>query len=238
MQIKIDTSAIVHLEAALELMANKSIRYATKRALDATAWDARKNAQELISTDFINRNKWTAGSIRVTASRIGPIASMESAFGSTQEYMRTQEKGGIKKPSSGSKLPIPTSRAAGQGRGKKPRTKLVKRANKMAAIKLKQRAVMGLPVKQQWGAVVQFARRHGHRFAYLPRTGGRFGIHELRGNKVDLLWDLSQPSARIPKHRWMRPSADKTRRSNVTLEAYRKALSFQIHREIKGRYRL
>lgn len=238
MKFEADTSDIVHLEAALEIMAKRSFPYATKRALDATAWDARKNAQELIAADFINRNKWTGGSVRVTPARIGPLSSMQSAFGSTQEYMRTQEKGGIKKPSSGSKLPIPTSRAAGQGRGKKPRTKLVKRANKMAAIKLKQRSVMGLPVKQQWGSVLQFARRHGHRFAYLPRTGDRFGIHEIKGNKVDLIWDLSQPSARIPRHRWMRPSADKTRRSSVTMDAYRKALRFQIDREVKRRYRL
>ena len=249
--IRIDTKKIEHLESALILMNKKALPYATKHALDATAWDARANAQNLISEEFVTRNRWTRGSIRVEKARVEPIQRQQSAFGTKAPYMRTQEKGGTKTPSRGEHVPIPTSKAAGQARTQRPRTKMVQRPRRMSAIKLRRRyrgpAKVG---KQPIVAEINAARAAGDKFVYLEFDTGTKGIFEMRGgaprdrrgwspgSRIDMVVDLSRHSVRIPKHRWMRPSADKTRRSNVTLDAYSKALSFQIHRTIKRKYGL
>ena len=247
--IKIDTKDIERLENALHLMNAKSIPYAVKYALDATAWDARANAQEGIDQGFVTRNKWTKGSIRVQKAKIEPIQRQQSAFGSLAPYMWTQEKGGIKRPVQGSQLPIPTSKAAGQARTKAPRTRMVMRRKRMSAIKISRRYRGPGGRAQSTVAEINAARAAGDKFVYLEFDSGTKGIFEVvggsatvrgfsPGSRIDMVADLSRQSVRIPRHRWMRPAADKTRRSSVTMDAYRKSLRFQVHRSIKTKYRL
>lgn len=247
--LKVDTTDIEHLEDALTILNKKALPYAVKRALDATAWKAREHAQEIIGDEFVERNRWTRGSIRVEKARIEPIDRQHSAFGSVRDYMRVQEKGGVKKPQSGRRLPIPTSTAAGQAPTQKPRTRQVQQRKRMSAIRFRSRF-------KRWGgkaqaaiAAVNQATKKGDRFLYLELPSGTKGVFEVvggspsgrgwaQGSRLEMVADLSRASVRIPKHRWMRPAADKTRRGPTTIKAYRKALWYQIERKIKHKYGL
>jgi len=247
MTFEIDTTDIQHLENALHLLTDRAVPYAVKKTLDGIAWTARKEAQGLIKNDFVNRNKWTQGSIRVNPSTLGRVDDMQSSFGSTQEYMRTQEKGGLKRPLSGNKVSIPTTRAAGQGRGKRPRTRNVLTRNKMKAIGLRKPAYRSSNTKQEVMVRINQAIQDGSRRAYLEFSNGTKGIFAIvggnltnrgwaEGARLEMLHDMSRASVRIPRHRWMRPSADAARRDASVMREYRRALSFQIQREIKARY--
>jgi len=247
MTFEIDTTDIQHLENALHILNDRAVPYAVKKTLDGIAWKARKEAQGLIKNDFVNRNQWTVGSIRVKPSTIGRVDDMQSAFGSTQGYMRTQEKGGVKRPLSGNKVSIPTTRAAGQGRAKRPRTRNVLTRNKMKVVWLRKPAYRSKNNKQEIIVRMRQALKDGSDKAYLKFNNGTEGIFEVDGvlttsrgwvpgGTLDMIQDLSRSVVKIPKHRWMRPSADAARRDASVMREYRRALSFQIQREIKARY--
>jgi hypothetical protein len=82
----------------------------------------RKNAIEILKSDFILRNNFTTSQVQFThmeKKRFISLSAIESKVGITEkaEYMARQETGGPHKAEGGSGLPIPTNLARGGNKG-------------------------------------------------------------------------------------------------------------------------
>jgi hypothetical protein len=82
----------------------------------------RKNAIEILKSDFILRNNFTTSQVQFTQmekKRLISLSAIESKVGITEkaEYMARQETGGPHKAEGGGALTIPTNRARGGNKG-------------------------------------------------------------------------------------------------------------------------
>jgi hypothetical protein len=222
----------------LDRIAHRSIPFATKQALNDTAWKARFFAQRTIRTKMVERNKWTAGSIRVDPARTLRISQQESAVGSTEVYMETQEFGDTEHAKRKHGVAIPTGYSAGQ-MGQRPRTRVPRRANRLANIRLSKVRKGGMSRKARIVATIRQAVRTGERYVFLDLgDSGRKGIFKVVGGrkksrgrstaKLRMVQDLSQRSVRIPKTPWLNPSV--LLASLQMDDFYRRALLFQLRR--------
>lgn len=202
MHVSIDISEAKQLARDLARYAQHALPYATRKALSAAAHEGRKEWTARLSTRLVLRNSFTARSLRVANARGTKIASMEAVLGSTAPYMGLQEFGGTVS-GKGRSAPIPTSVAAGQSKGSRPRTKLVRRPNRMGSIELsKVRARKSMSRKQRNAIAMRVASR-GNKVALLELDGGRRGLFRVtgRGRRLTeprMLWDLSHRSTKVP----------------------------------------
>lgn len=94
----------------LAKMRKKDLPNAVKATLNDTAFGVRQKIQKDLPSNFTIRNRFTERSIRVNKVVGNNIKTMFSEVGSVQEYMKTQEDGGVVR-SRTSTLPIPTREA-------------------------------------------------------------------------------------------------------------------------------
>lgn len=241
MTIKMDKKPLKELEKDLKIFARRSLPYAARDAINKTGWEARKKAQNKISAEFTERNRWTRGSVLVAPTRTLRIDQMSVEVGSVEDYMETQEMGGTKRSRTGQSVAVPTGYAAGQ-EGSEPRTRLPRRPNRVRNIQLTRYRIRGGSPKQRLLAAVNMAVRERKRFLYLERSkhgvkngmyrvvGGRYrGSGWPRGAKLKMVASLDKASVRIPKSPWLRPSADSAMRSLP--HHYARALIFQFRRQ-------
>ena len=134
MGFKIDVSDILRLEIELGKLRVKALPFATKSAINGIAFAAQKIAREGVKSTLINRNRFTANSIRVNPTKSLDISTQQSSVGSTADYMEIQEFGGTKSKKGKKGTPIPTSYSAGQAQEAVPRRRLPTRANKLGNI--------------------------------------------------------------------------------------------------------
>ena len=104
--VKVNIRDIERAVDKLEAVAEQSLPHATRNTLNSAAFDARKKWQDEIRGAFVLRNQWTERSIRVNKARGTNVRTMESAVGSVQPYMETQEKGGKTNSEGISRAPI------------------------------------------------------------------------------------------------------------------------------------
>ena len=181
-------------EKSLLVMRRKAWPHATRDAVNETAFLGRKVWAKDVKDSFVNRNPFTARSLRVEKARGTVIVEQHAVLGSVADYMDEQEAGETKK-GRGKGLAIPTPAAAGQqGR---VRTRVIQRRFALRAIQLHQ-AVSGSRARKNAAALSQ-AVRSGRRVAFLDH-GDRRGIVRVMGSKkkprVRVLYDLSHPSVR------------------------------------------
>jgi hypothetical protein len=216
-------------ESDLKQFAAKALPFATKSTLNKTAFESRRNWQRNIKDDMVNRNRFTQQSIRVEQARGLNMSTQAATVGSLAPYMATQEFGGTSKGGRGDKA-IATSYSAGQGEGTRPRTRLPRKPNKMANIRL-QRARGAKGRKARNVVAVKQAAESGNRYAYLD-LGRRKGIFRVMGSKknlrVRMVWDLTKRSVRVPRTPTLGPAV-RTVAPRVP-EFYREALQFQLKR--------
>jgi hypothetical protein len=225
----VNDEELKQLEADLKTFAAKALPFATKATLNKTAFEARRLWQENIKDDLINRNKFTMNAVRVEQTKSLRIRDQASVVGSTAPYMGKTESGGIETGGSGAKA-IATSYSAGQGEGSRPRTRLPRKPNKMATIRLKR--VKGAQGRKQRNLLaVKQAAESGNRYAFLD-LGKRKGIFRVMGSKrklrVRMVWSMSKRSVRVPATPTLWPAVKAT--IPRVPELYREALEFQLKR--------
>ncbi len=227
MQVRADFKEIKKLENFLDKFNRTGIKYATRNTLNTLAFDVRKQAQEFIQGNFINRNKWTVNSVQVNMAKGFNIDNMQSEVGSTQGYMEMQEAGGRAKPKTGKSLPIPTQAA----RIANQRNRLVSRANKLNNIILRDKRKLSFIANKRQRAIgiIENAKRNNYKHFYLD-LGNVKGIFTLKNDKLRMIYSLQYLFRKIPATHWLSKSSDKV--ANNALDIYNVQLKKQIDRII------
>ena len=108
--------------------AEKKCIQACINTVNIQAAETRKNAIQNIQGNFILRNQWTTSGRNLNYKQcpkgITDITQIQSEIGSTLDYMERQEKGGTRKPKTGSQLAIPSTMARGGTNTKRVRPNL------------------------------------------------------------------------------------------------------------------
>lgn len=223
---KINNKQIKEFEAELKAFAHRAYPFATKNTVNKAAFVTQKVARLEISQKMVERNKFTRQSIRVNPAKGLKVSQQEAVVGSTLAYMEDQEFGAtIRKKS------IPTGYSAGQ-QGQRPRTRLPRKPNKMANIRLKH----GLRSKAKTRrgrntAIIKQAVKSGSKYVYLD-LGRREGIFKVVGGKrnpkIKMVHSTSMDSVTIPRNPWLRPTTLII--AKRIPKFYRDALIFQLKR--------
>lgn len=198
------------LQRAVNVLGNfarRGIPHATRNGLNASAFEGRKAWTKEVEKAFTLRNTFTTRSLRVQKARGIDMRKMHSVLGSTADYMAEQETGGTERKSGKHGVPIPTPTSSGEGRAAK-RLRPVRRPNWLPKISLANRGSQTGMHRQQRNAVaIRKARKAGRKYVLLELEK-RVGIFRLSGGKrrpkVDMVWDLSQPTVKTKPARTLR----------------------------------
>jgi hypothetical protein len=250
MSFSVDTRELERMEKDIKIFAKRALPFATKQALNDTAWNARAEMQHEIGRKMTERNKWTRNSVRVVQARTLDIRKQSSEFGSIEEYMIKQEFGGFDRTKGKHGVAIPTGYSAGQ-EGSRPRTRLPRKPNKVQNIRL-TRARTRLPRKPNKVQNIRLTRARVRasnrkmlnmllvkeaaekklRYVFMD-LGRRKGFFRILGTKkkpkVKMVADVSHKLVRIKPTPTMEPAAMKARRRMP--EHYREAMIFQLRRQ-------
>lgn len=234
----IDNKSIKRLEADLKAFAHKALPFATKSTLNMAAFDARKESRAIIADKMVERNKFTRQSIRVDQAKTLNMRRQMSVVGSIADYMADQEFGGTRASKGKHGVAIATSHSAGQ-REQQPRTRLPRKPNKLANIRLKHGKRTAANKRQRTLFAIQDAVTTGNRtiFLDLGRTKGIFRVVGGRKNfkrggpkgaKLRMLHDMSDKTVRIPRNPWLAPATKRTEKKIPSF--YRESITFQLKR--------
>lgn len=206
--ITVDTSAMRKYTRALKAVSSRGVDYAMRNTLNDVAYKGMRIGRKEVQERFTIRTPWTIRSIGFR--RAITLVKPESAVGSTEEYMRTQEEGGARRPTSGAKnVPVPTGYAYNE-EGTTDHKKLPLRSRRMRNIQLTKNGGSSRRARNQ--AAIAAAISSANKFAYMD-TPKMKGIFHVKGGKktrrLKLVHDLRHKSVNIPKREWLRPTADK-----------------------------
>lgn len=190
------------------------INRAAEKALTSTAWKCRQIAQNRIGRQFIERNRWTRGSVGVERARPGPLHTMESRCGSWEDYMRRQEEGHVRRSGSEYGTPVAGSAAAGQP-GAPVRTRTQRPRFRMTNLTVRHK---GARNRAAVIGAVNAAVKDGSRIVFIDDKDSVAGIYYVRGGKatksgwpgkarLELLHLLSERSVRVVASPWLLPSS-------------------------------
>jgi hypothetical protein len=228
---EVDNSEVEQYASDLKRFAARAYPFATKATINTAAFETRKRYQQRMREDLVLRNKWSERSVRVEQARTLVVARQEAIVGSVAGYMATQEFGGTVRAERGARKPIATSYAAGQGTDTKPRTRLPRRPNRLANIKLHRRRRAATNRIAANVVAVKEAVASGERYVFLD-LGRRRGVFRIIGGKrrpkIRMVWDMSRKTVRVPRTPLLRPATMETRREIPRF--YRDALLFQLRR--------
>jgi len=238
--IKANTLETDELEKELLVYKRKAFPFAVRNTLNRVAADAASKSKDHIGKHMIERNRWTRGSVRHTNAQGISVGRMRSETGSTQDYMKTQEQGGTKVATGKHGAAIPTSYAAGQESGV-PRTRMVRRPNRLNALTLHRLRYTGASEKQSLIVQVSNAVATNRRVIYLSEEHGmkRKGLYRVVGGrkrghgwptgaKLKMMYDLSKKSIHIPREPWL---SESSRDANKNMPLYyRESLIQQLKR--------
>jgi len=227
---KIDTREIKKMGSDLKTFGRWAYPFASKNTVNRSAFEAQRNAREIVSSNMTLRNKHTLRTIQVEQTHTLNVSRQEAIVGSTADYMEDQEFGGRKVKTGKEGVSITTSYAAGQGLNAQPRTRAASKPNKMANIQLRKRRTKGNQ-KQRNLVVIKQAAESGSKYVFLE-LGRRQGIFKVIGGKrrprIKMVHDLSHKSVDIPKNPWLAPAVKRTE-ARIP-EFYAKSLEFQLKR--------
>ena len=186
--------------------------------LTRTADTTRIVAQNVIGKKFINRNRWTKGSVQY--ERATP-AGLAAAVGSTAAYMELQELGGTIRKRGKYGVPIPTPAASGER--DTPRLKAVRARNRLSRINLRGKGRNGL------GGALKLARDGGGEI-FLDDGIYRVGKLGKRKGKLKLvkLHDITRPSITIKPTPWLQWSADQATRNGAMQKTFNRLMEAQL----------
>ena len=240
--IKADLEQIKKLEHDLGQFAHKALPHATRNTLNKAAFQARGLSQERIEKNFVNRNQHAQRSVRVDQARGTNLRRMVATVGSTADYMEKQEFGGMKKKTGKHGVTIPTSHSAGLDDDAKPRTKLVRKPNRLARIALKKGNSFNqfTNTRQRVLVAARVAANTGDRYVFLD-MGRKKGIFKVLGGrrgkvnrgwpsgaKIKMVHDLSETVVKNKPSPWLKPAVDDVQA--VVPSIHIRSLEFQLKR--------
>lgn len=201
--ITVDMTQAKKLEKILGQVRDKSVPYAQRNALNDTAFEARKQSVAGVRSDFVNRNTWTARSIRVDRARTPRDSAV---LGSTEEYMAKQEFGGK------GKAYVPSPNASGESSHARVRRRPVRQTNWINRIKVAKQRYGGEANQAQANIVaLSEAKSHGIRHVIMHKGRGRLGLYQVMGTKRKprsrLLYSLRSGAVTIKPKPWLIPTA-------------------------------
>jgi hypothetical protein len=239
---QINTSELLDMERRVDRIGRSAVPIAVRYTLSAVAAEARSWAAYGVAREFINRNQYTARSIRYDrAERAASISAMRSEVGSTEEYMGKQEEGAVVRKRGKHGVSIPTPYASGESAI--PRRRMVRQANRRG-----NRSVRRFDVPKQYGGshqgFVVMARKaleSGAPFVVSDywsdrpavfRVVARGRIPKGRGLPSGRLFrsvhTMRHAAVTVPQHKWLRPAADLAAKNLPNL--WEKSLQFQLDR--------
>ena len=216
----------------LTKLRRRGIPFAVKGTLNTAAFTARPMWQREIKDQMITRNTWTTRRIGIDKARGRGVDAMKSTIGHTEEYMRQQEEGDVVAKSGKHGKPIPTTVASGEGRSSGPRRRLVRRPNRMGSIVLTDRR--GTSRRQRNAIAISMAMRAGRRYVFLELSRARQGIFRIMGGRrrprIEMIWDLSRASIRIPKNPTLEPTMKAMERKlpRIAVDEIQKQIRFSF----------
>jgi len=180
----------------------------------------RKNAIEILKSDYTLRNNFTVSQIQFTQMPEGAknLSVIESRIGVTEraDYMALQESGGLRKPKSGKQIAIPTNTARGGNKGSP-----VLKKNYLSALKKKTVFVdyhdttnkHGTP----GGALVAAAYMANKNDKYLRYNKGLYKINNFLKDKggqnvsfkLEQIYFFANQYDFNPQYMWLRPAKAK-----------------------------
>lgn len=170
----LDEKDVKNMVDRLNQVSRSGLPIVARNTVNDLAFNAREAMQDEIRNNFTNRNKWTAGSVKVKKATQYHIEDVESRVGSTEDYMRIQHYGGHVKANKSNKPIAMLSARVGKSSQKTP-----KKQYRMSNLKL------------------------GGKLFYTKNTGKAGIFLKLRNRKIQKLWDLSNPEVNIKKTSWM-----------------------------------
>lgn len=250
--ITIDPEEIKQFESDLKTFAARAYPFATKKTNSDAAFETMRRTKTIIKEKMKNRTGKTGGGFTVrsiqvdlTGNRTLRVSAQEAVVGSVADYMERQEFGGSVAKKGKHGVPLATTVASGEGRGARPRRKLPRSANKLAKIRLVKRLRRFKSRKQEIFVKTLLAARSGNKFVFLD-TRDKKAIYKITGRgrldkngritgvKMDMVYDLSHKSVRIPRTQTLLPATRETIKRLP--EIYRDALIDQLkfHKLFKG----
>ena len=230
--IKINDEEIKQFESDLKTFASRAYPFATKATINRAAFETRKVWQGNIREDMVERNKFTASSIRVDQTRTLNVSRQAATVGSIAPYMEVQEFGGTKTKRGKQGVSIPTSVSSGEGEGSQPRQRLPRVPNRLANIRLSRKSPRARSRKQENFLRIQNAVKTGRKFIFLDLQKHP-GIYKVTGGKrspnIKLMHDMSKKSVSIPRNPTLAPAV-RTVEERVP-QFYKEALVFQLKRQ-------
>lgn len=229
--IDIDTRDAKALERQLREIKSKAIPYAIRSTQNGLAFKGMQLARETVNDKMITRNKFAIQSIQVDRARPGQNYSV---LGSTQDFMKTQEFGGVVRDPT-----ITTQYASGEGVGSSsPRKRLASKVNSLRAIRLKSKAAKGKSRKQRNLIKIIDAVNSGSKFIYLEteKTKGIFKVvggkknpkkGGPKGAKLRMVHRTDIKAVTIKANPWLQPAVVKL--APFAQGIYSKALQYQIN---------
>lgn len=228
MKLDIDIQQMSVLEKRLLFMREEAIPLASHFAINRIAFRAMEKAQMNIKKEMNIKNKgFPKAVVYVKTKNKKDVDKQVSYYGALNQdknqrgnvnesksrgkILAKQEEGFVENKSSRAKagIPIPTARASGEPRGKIPREKTVRSANKFPIQGLKTKKYSGSR-RQQNAIKIAEAKRSSQKYVYMNLSSGKKGIFRIAGGKkstkVDMIYDLSGDSYRVNKHEWKRPT--------------------------------
>lgn len=235
MKLIIDTRDAEKLARDLRTYKRSAVPFATRNVLNDLAFEAREQWRREMESEFILRNKWTQGSVRVDRAQGINLSLMRSTVGSVADYMGTQEHGGNKRGSGKHGARVPTAVAAGQAQGSRPRKRPVRGPNRMAAIQLARiKHRPGQSKRQQVAASIAEAVRKSKRWLFLDADHDRQGFYKIIGGKsrprLQLVWDMSAGSVKIPASKTLAKATARATRKTGVFAQRRLAEQLRKHR--------
>ena len=227
----VNTRNIKQMESDLKTFARQALPFATRQTVNDAAFQTQKIARADVREDMVNRNRFTVQSIQVDRARTLQVRRQAATVGSIADYMEGQEFGAVKSKTGKEGVSIATAYSAGQRQNARPRTRLPRKANKMAQIQLQRRRKGCNSRKQQNLIAIKQAASTGRKYVFLD-LGRRKGIFKVVGGKrrpkIKMVHDMTRQSVVIPKNPWLKPAFDETTRMLPAF--YADALRFQLRR--------
>jgi hypothetical protein len=231
----VETKEIRQLARAVKDINDVAFPIANATALNNAAFEARTVYQGEADSSMTLRNNQTKRSVQVNKARGRVIRTQEAVVGSTEQYMEDREFGSTEMAEGKHGVPLATSWAAGQEKAR-PRTKLVRKANRMRSIH-----ITGRNRQQSNVRTVQEAVKTGKRYVFLEsKVKRKKGIFKVLGGRkkfksgwppgarLKLVWDLTHKTVTTPPNPMLKRTVDKVYRRMP--EFYIKALKFQLDR--------
>ena len=199
----VDTKDIQLLAAKLNKV---QVKYAVLNTLNDIAMLADTAQRKALDREFILRNRYTLGSLRVTKAR---LSNLQSEAGSIQGYLAKQDSGGTKVGKGGSGANVPTNFASNLPEGGERDKPVVfgKRLNNLKSFARQlappANTSKSSPRKQASAMARRILKATGKKYIYSDQLG-KTGIYALGKGEdwLKLVHDMSKKVITVRKTSW------------------------------------